>query len=260
MPPNNQMPPNLNQLNQQQPLQTQQPQFGNIGQQGGQQQQGGGNNQPPEDPRNWLRKIYDYLSRQRGILDLPKTWNDTGPVSTSEGQTGQFAWGNPGGWDQLPNYTDEQNQGYNQVFQNGLQMLNDPYKVWQGQEDYAHQQFNERILPNILERINAGSGARLSSPSLSHQISQGGSGLASMLQASRENYGQNNREFGLRQIESGGRSPWTYASRPPEPGFVEKYGPTIVQGALMHYTGGQTGAPAVANLIKQGVNAYKGKK
>jgi len=234
MPTNTEFPLGLQQqVNQ--PLQTAQPQFGNIGLQGS--AAGAPPPPPPNDP--WYRRLLGYLGG-----------------AAKKG--GEFAFGTPGGFQQVPMYSPTQMQAFNGILGGGINSLMNPYEGFQGLEDYAHQQFRERIVPEIFHQFNAGTGgARLTSSPFAQQLGASGSGLAAMLAAHRAQYGMQNRELGLRQAALGLTPQFQNIMVEPQTGLVQQLAPLAAQAGLMYATGGLSGAPAAANLIGQGIQAFR---
>lgn len=174
-----------------------------------------------------------------------------------------FAFGQPGGYQQLPNYHPYQQQMFDQTANNGLQLLQNPYQGFEPIAQQATNQFNQQIVPGLAERFTSmggfGTGA-LSSPAFASQLGSAGAGLQSMLAAQQAQFGQTNRQQGLSQLQLGLNNPFQYKEVGAQPGFIENWGPTLAQGATMYATGGLSGAPAAANLIGRGVNYLRGKK
>lgn len=117
-------------------------------------------------------------------------------------------------------YTPFQQQGFQALQNAGQTTLNNPYAGFEPLQQQLMEYFQEQILPAIAERFTSRGGGALSSPDFANQLSAGGRGLASQLLQHKLNYGQQNKEFGLKQLQAGLTPHYEQAFIPGQEGFL----------------------------------------
>jgi hypothetical protein len=100
-------------------------------------------------------------------------------------------------------YTPYQRQGFQDLFNQGMQNLNDPYAGFGDIENYAKDFYQNQLVPGVANRFTNMGGGALSSPDFAKQLGAAGTGLASQLAQHKIGYGQQNRQFGLQQAQLG---------------------------------------------------------
>lgn len=132
-------------------------------------------------------------------------------------------------------FSQNQSQGLEQLLGMGLQNQQNPYGGWEDLRNSILSDYQQNILPNILERFTGMGGGSLSSPDFAKQVTAGNQGLMSMLLAHKANLGQQNRQFGLQQSQAGLRPQFESAYSPRQPGALEDIwntGKNITQQAI----------------------------
>lgn len=120
---------------------------------------------------------------------------------------------------QYSNYTPFQQSGFQGLQNAGQHLLNDPYAGFEPLQQQMLDYFNQQIVPSIAEQFTSRGGGALSSPAFAQQLAAGGRGLASQLLQHKLNYGQQNREFGLRQLQAGLSPHYEQSFVPGQEGF-----------------------------------------
>jgi len=130
------------------------------------------------------------------------------------GATGLFAGGSagglanrtstPGGYNQVPLYSQEQQTRANQVGQMGLENLQNPYKGYEQLEQQARDFYQQQLVPDVAGQFTGATNGRFSSGNFTQQLGNAGSGLSALLNKQKMDYAQRNREFGLQQLQFGG--------------------------------------------------------
>lgn len=120
-------------------------------------------------------------------------------------QNGQRnAFGTSGKYNQLPQYSAQQQNIMNQTGQMGLENMKNPYAGFEPLQQAATDYYHQQLVPETVNRFNASSGgARLTSPNFASQLASAGTGLSAMLNQQRMQYGQANKQFGLAQAQFG---------------------------------------------------------
>lgn len=134
-----------------------------------------------------------------------------------------FTFGTSPGWTQLENFTPEQQQILSQLLQGGFNQIQNPTAGFYPIRNEAMRQFNQDIVPGLLERFTAGGGYgsnALSSPALGQLLGSAGAGLSSNLAAQQAQYGLASQGLGLKQAALGLQNPYQYASTPGTGGLV----------------------------------------
>lgn len=141
--------------------------------------------------------------------------------------------GGQGGYNQLQNYTPQQQDIFNKTGQMGLQNMQNPYQGWEPLKQQATDYWNQELSPEITNNFTSGSGgARLSSPAFASQLAAGGTGLAAMLNEQKMRYGQQNRDFGLQQAKFGSQQQFENIYEPGQVGFGEQIGDLLGKAGI----------------------------
>lgn len=127
-------------------------------------------------------------------------------------------------------HTQQQYGAYNNLLEQGQKTINDPYAGFGPLRDETMRRYREEIIPQTLAGYHGGSGT---SPNLVRQLGNQASGLASMLNAQQAQWGQQNREFGLRQTELGLTPQFNQQFVPGKPGLLQNIQAPLAQGAGM---------------------------
>lgn len=129
-------------------------------------------------------------------------------------------------------YTPFQQQGFQSLQNAGQAGLNNPYAGFEPLQQHLMDYFKEQILPAISERFTSRGGGALSSPDFTKQLAGGAKGLASQLLEHKLNYGQQNREFGLRQLQAGLTPHYEQSVVPGQEGFFNTLAGRTIPSAL----------------------------
>lgn len=140
-------------------------------------------------------------------------------------------------------YTPFQRQAFTGLQNAGQAQLNNPYGGFDELQKQFMDYFNEQIVPNIAERFTSLGGGALSSPAFAQQLSAGGRGLASQLLQHKLDYGRQNREFGMRQLQAGLTPQYEQQVVPGQEGFFNTLAGRTIPAASnvlgARYFGGQ---------------------
>jgi hypothetical protein len=161
--------------------------------------------------------------------------------------------GKEGGNHRLTEASEEEQSILDFLLQNGMGQLQDPQKGFKPLEDYARTQFANHTVPSLAERFTsfAGGNNALSSPSFASQLGQAGAGLESSLAALGAQYGQQNQQNALQQLNTGLKPAFNTDYRANQPGT----GTNILASLLQ--------SKAIPKLIEHGpaiYNQYKANK
>jgi len=130
----------------------------------------------------------------------------------SSGGRGNFLTGYGSRTEQLPRFSQQQQNALQALLSQGLSNSN-----LQSLEKNATNQFNQQIIPMLSERFSSMGNNALSSPAFASQLGQAGSGLASQLAALRSQYG-------LQQLQMGLSPMFENIYTPASPGLLQPLG------------------------------------
>ncbi len=164
-----------------------------------------------------------------------------------------YLLGTSGGYQQVPTLPRYQSQGLDQIFGQGLGAINNPYEGFDPLQRQTENDFFQNYVPGLAERFTAAGGGGQRSSAFQGALGNAGSGLAALLNAQRSQYGMQNKQYGLNATQLGLTPQFSNEYQPGQEGLLEQLLPLLAQGGLMYATGGLSGAPAIANLISQGV-------
>ena len=140
------------------------------------------------------------------------------------GLAGLFGGGESSGVEQTQNFTPEQQSILQFLLQQGQQGLQNPYEGFEPIAQQAQSQFNQQTVPSLAERFAGMGHNALSSGAFASQLGQAGAGLQENLAALQSQYGMQNRQNALQQLQLGLRPQFENTYRP---GF----GSTLLAGA-----------------------------
>ncbi len=156
-----------------------------------------------------------------------------------------FFFGNPGGVEQYPTVTPEQQNILQLLQQMGIQGLQNPYAGFAPIAQQAMNQFNQVTVPSIAERFTSLGNNAMSSPAFISQLGQAGAGLQQELAAMQAGYGQQNLQQALQLLQLGLQPQSENVYRPRESGLIQG----LVGAAPNFYQSYQMGN-ALKGLIK----------
>ena len=113
---------------------------------------------------------------------------------------GEFVAGSPGGYEQVSQYEPHQRNALNFVLSDAIANLQNPQQGFEPFENEAIRNFNDRTIPALIETFQGG---RLSSPLFQKQLGYAGRGLESMLASQKAQYGLENKNQALSQLQLG---------------------------------------------------------
>jgi len=100
-------------------------------------------------------------------------------------------------------YTPYQRQGFQDIFNQGMSNLQNPYEGFNEIENSTRDYYKNQLAPSVANQFTSMGGGALSSPDFAKQLGEAGTGLASQLAQHKIGYGQQNRQFGLQQAQLG---------------------------------------------------------
>lgn len=125
------------------------------------------------------------------LLQYLSPENNNQQVTTIGGQ-GNPITGYNASAQQFPRFTPEQQQAQSQFLQRGLANSN-----FQGIEDYARKQFNQKTIPSLANRFSAFGHNDISSPDFANQLGEHATDLETNLASLRAGHGFNEAQLGL---------------------------------------------------------------
>lgn len=146
-------------------------------------------------------------------------------------RSGFWNWlqGNPELFQQIPKYSPETTQGIEQLFSGGLQGLQNTQAGFQPIAEQAQHRFQTQTVPGLAERFTAMGGGQRSS-GFQSSLANAGSDLERNLAALGSQYGLQNREGLLKQIQLGLTQPFDTIHRPRQSGFLQSLIPPFAAG------------------------------
>jgi len=112
-------------------------------------------------------------------------------------------WGTPEGLQMLERFDPAQREAMIQALEQGVKNVENPYSGFDAIKQDALRTFFSDVVPRLQTMFSGSGNNSVSSPILQTNISSAGAELASRLAAQQAQYGQTNKEFGLRQQELG---------------------------------------------------------
>lgn len=137
-------------------------------------------------------------------------------------KTGGSAWaGHDASIIQAPTLNAQQQGILQYLLQHAQQQQENPYGGFEDIQNDVNQNFQQQILPSILERFSSMGNNSLSSPSLGNQIGQTAANTNQGLGALRAQYGQQNKQNALQQFGMGLTQPFENFYQPESSGIHE---------------------------------------
>lgn len=156
---------------------------------------------------------------------------------------GEFFLGKQQKYNQLPTQTPQGMQALQQLLGGGMQGLRDPYAGFEPIAQQYQRQFETETVPGIAERFTAlGSGGSQRSSAFQNSLGSAGSELATNLAALKSQYGLQNRNALLNQIQLGLTPQFETVNEAGTGGFL---------GGLLELLG--VGAGSAANAYGKGL-------
>lgn len=150
-----------------------------------------------------------------------------GPVGTGVGAGlgaligllgGGFS-GNEGGFEQAQNLTPQQQSILEYLLTSGQQGMENPYEGFEPIKQNALSTFFQDIVPQLQNQFSASGSNAISSPVLQSNLSSAGAGLAQRLALLQSQYGQQNKQNALQQLQLGLKPGFENVYRQSQPGF-----------------------------------------
>lgn len=153
------------------------------------------------------------------------------PKQSGWSQILAFLFGNQAGGEQLSTMTPEQQSILQFLMQQGQEGLQNPYEGFEGIEQQAQNQFNQQTVPGLAERFTSMGNNALSSPAFASQLGQAGAGLQGNLAALKSQYGMQNKQNALQQLQLGLKPQFENIYKTRQPGLLENLGTAAIKGA-----------------------------
>jgi hypothetical protein len=136
-------------------------------------------------------------------------------------EIGDNLFGQPDEFQQVQNFSSEQ-QGIMQLLQQlGRFGLQNPYGGFEGIENQARNQFAQQTVPSLAERFTSLGNNSLSSPLFASQLGQAGAGLEGDLASQKAQYGQQNIQQILQMLQLGLQPQFENVHRPQSNGLAQ---------------------------------------
>lgn len=162
---------------------------------------------------------------------------------------GQALMGTNASIQRVPTVGGTERRTMRELLEQGKAIQQNPYEGFQPIAQQARTDFYGGSIPQLLERLTGGmgGGGALSSPTMSALLGQSSQGFEQGLNAQREQFGQQNRDFGLRKIGMGLQPTFQNFQVPGQAGFAETgmeslktILPMLLRAYLAYQTGGGT--------------------
>jgi len=152
----------------------------------------------------------------KGLTGLPNPSEIPGSIATG---AQKILGDKPAQITQIPRFTPQQQQVMDLLLQLGGENVTNPYEGFEPIRQNALEDFFQNIVPGLKEGF-AGSG-NYSSPILQTNLSSAGSSLAQKLATLQSEYGMQNRQAGLQQLQLGLNPYNENIFQPSSPGFLK---------------------------------------
>lgn len=142
---------------------------------------------------------------------------------------GLWGGGDEGGFQRAETFTPQENNILSLLLSGGLGQLQNPYQGFDEIAQNARMGFNQQTVPSLAERFTSLGSNAISSPAFASQLGQAGSGLEQALASLQSQYGMQNRQQALNQIQMGLQPAYAQSYyKKAQPGFGEN----ILSGLL----------------------------
>jgi hypothetical protein len=149
--------------------------------------------------------------------------------------------GQPDEFQQVQNFSPEQQSIMQLLQQLGVYGLQNPYEGFEPIAQQAQNQFNQQTVPGLAESFTRMTNGAMSSPSFASQLGQAGAGLAGDLAAQKAQYGQQNIQQILQMLQMGLQPQFENVHRPQSNGLLQNAVLGGIQAAPGIYQGRQIG-------------------
>lgn len=147
------------------------------------------------------------------------------------GGAGLFGGGEEGGVQQAQTMNPQQQQILQFLLNSGQQQLQNPYQGFEPIGQAATSDFFQNIVPQLQHQFSASGSNAISSPQLQTNLSSAGAGLAERLAAMKAQYGQQNKQNGMQQLQLGLQPSFENFYKKSEPGAGENLFSSLLQNA-----------------------------
>ncbi len=135
---------------------------------------------------------------------------------------GQFFLGKQQQYNQVPTQTPQAMQALQQLLGGGMQGLQNPYQGFDPIQEQFQKQFETQTVPGLAERFTAlGSGGSQNSSAFQGALGSAGAGLSGDLAALKSQYGLQNRNSLLNQLQLGLTPQFETVNEPGTKGFLQ---------------------------------------
>jgi hypothetical protein len=142
---------------------------------------------------------------------------------------------------QIPTQTPQGMQALQQLLESGLGGLQNPYEGFDPIAEEAIEEFHTQTVPSIAERFSSlGTGGSQRSSAFSQSLGNAGAGLSKGLAALKAQYGLQNRNALLSQLQLGLAPQFQTIHDPGKPGFFKNIG-NYLAGNIGNATQAATG-------------------
>ena len=172
----------------------------------------------------------------------PQQMGQQGPQAQRAG----FWNGQPSGFEQVSQFSPEQQNIFGQLGQQGQQQFQNPYQGFDPIRQRAMTEFKGQQLPSLYERLNAFGENRASSPAFTSQGALAETDLAERLAALQSQYGLQSQQQALQLLQMGLTPQFQNYYQEGTPGFKQRL--TEAAGATLP-TAGRIGAQALGGYL-----------
>lgn len=158
-----------------------------------------------------------------------------GGQGSNAGAFGNFLLGSEG-MESLPQFDEQQMSALHNLLSSGQQQLSNPYQGFEPIRQNALNSFQQDIIPMLTERFASSGSNAISSPQLQTNLSSAGSNLAQRLAGMQSEYGLQNKQNALSQLQLGLQSPYrsfeqsrTRGAEPALTGILQNLGNYVSQ-------------------------------
>jgi len=151
-------------------------------------------------------------------------------------QQGDWFKGSPGGIEQINRFNQMQQPYFQQLAQQGMQNIQNPYAGFEDIGNYARNNFQNVTIPSLAERFSSMGSNALSSPAFGDVNAQASKDLELGLAALRQQYGFANKSQGASLLGMGLTPQYSEYTNPGSQGFASQVLPQLI-GPTLDATG-----------------------
>lgn len=149
----------------------------------------------------------------------------------------KWAFGEPEKIEQVPTQTPQGQVALQELLGLGTEGIRDQYKGFEPIAQQAQERFSTQTIPGIAERFSSlGSGGSQRSSAFAGSNISAGQGLERQLAALKSQYGIENRNSLLQQLQLGLTPQFSSNFRPAQPGFLQNLATSLVGPGLSALT------------------------